>query len=144
MAAHPNSRARTSATYHSSAAEGADAGVAQPVGAAADPRHQAGVDQEAEIARGDGAARVARQQAQAKRRAVLQDVAQEEAIGIVAQQRAVSLPCGPKAWHEERRRVALALPEEPAAAERGAHGARAGVERDGWLGGPLGAHGVFR
>src|SRR5439155_4142883 len=103
------------------AAEGADARVVQPAAAPGDALAQAGVDQEPKVARRDGAARVAGEVPQAQLRAVLQHVAQEETVGVVAQQRVVPLTRVPGARHEQRRRVALAVPREPAAAERRPH-----------------------
>ena len=125
------------------AAEGDDAVVAEPVHAAPGAPDQARIDQEAEVAGGDRRAHVALEPRRPEVVALLQHVAQEEAVRVVPEEIVMAV-AGGAVRHEERRRVVLALPAESAAAERGAHGARAGVERGGRPGCPLGAHGVFR
>src|SRR5207253_8393515 len=119
------------------AAEGDDALVAEPVHAAPGRPDEAGVGQKAQVPGGDRRAHVAAEARRTEVVALLEHVAQEEAVRVVAEELVVAV-AGDAVGHEERGRVALALPEEPAAAERGAHGARAGVERGGRPRGPLG------
>src|SRR5204863_9547456 len=115
------------------AAEGDDAVVSEAIHAAPAALDEAGVEQKAQVAGGDRRAHVAAEARRTEVVALPQHVAQEEAVRVVAEELVVAV-AGDAVGHEERGRVAPALPEEPAAAEGRAHGARAGVERGGAAG----------
>jgi hypothetical protein len=119
------------------AAERHDALVGEAIASPSRTPEEPGADEEAEVAGDDGRAHVAPERRRTEVRALLQHVAQEETIRIVAEERVVPRAMR-GAGHQTRRRVALAVPREATPAERGAHGALAGVE--GRRGCTLGVH----